>query len=310
MISDVAYTKSFIKTQPLATFRMEEDMVFITRSLSPHESRVVLSLAERGKKEVERQEIIDMLGISPQATDHVIRSLRRKGWLERASWGRYLLIPPEMGPDAPGESNVLALASRIAEPYYFGYGTAAMHYGFTTQHRHVVQLVTPVRVRNRRILDTDVRIVNTVQRKYFGFVSVDVLGYSVMMSDREKTIIDCIDRPALAGGEGEAAAILAAACRRIDWHKAAAYLKRVASRTLARRFGWLAEHAGATIPDDVHKHILDLSRGSSKAFLGPRKPKLDAIGYQDDWQLTVNIGRFELHESAGNAQRHKVNRER
>ena len=96
-------------------------MPFATRSLSPQESRVVLRMAEHGRKEIERGEIIDMLGVSPQAADHVIRSLRRKGWLERASWGRYLLIPPEMGPDALGESNVLALASRIAEPYYFGY---------------------------------------------------------------------------------------------------------------------------------------------------------------------------------------------
>ena len=200
-------------------------MAFVTRSLSPQESRVVLSMAEDGSKEIERQEIIDMLGVSPQAADHVIRSLRRKGWLERASWGRYLLIPPEMGPDALGESNVLALASRIAEPYYFGYATAAMYYGFTTQHRQVVRLVTPVRSRNRRVLDTEVRIVNPVPRKFFGFGPIDMLGYTVMMSDREKTVIDCIDRPGLAGGEGDAATILGTACRRIDWHKAATYLE-------------------------------------------------------------------------------------
>ena len=283
-------------------------MAFITRSLSPQESRVVLSLAEHGSKEVERQEIIDMLGVSPQAADHVIRALRRKGWLERASWGRYLLIPPEMGPDALGESNVLALASRIADPYYFGYGTAATHYGFTTQHRHVVQLVTPVRTRNRRVLDTDVRIINPVQCKFFGFGPVEVLGYTVMMSDREKTVIDCIDRPYLAGGEGEAATILATACRRIDWYRATNYLERIASRTLTRRFGWLADHAGATVPDDVYAHLLDLSKGNSKAFLGPRNPKPGAIGYQDAWQLNVNVGREELRESAGLARRHTVDR--
>jgi len=32
-----------------------------------------------------------------------------------------------------------------------------------------------------------------------------VLGYKVMLSDREKTAIDCIDRPDLSGGLGEAA---------------------------------------------------------------------------------------------------------
>jgi predicted transcriptional regulator of viral defense system len=38
------------------------------------------------------------------------------------------------------------------------------------------------------------------KNKFFGFEPVDVLGYKAMNSDREKTAIDCIDRPALAGG--------------------------------------------------------------------------------------------------------------
>ena len=74
-----------------------------------------------------------------------------------------------------------------------------MHYGFTTQRRRVFQLVTPMRVRNRQVLDTEVRIVNRVPGKFFGFCPADVLGYTVMMSDREKTAIDCIDRPERAG---------------------------------------------------------------------------------------------------------------
>ncbi len=285
-------------------------MTFVTRSLSPQEGRVVLHMAQHGSREVERQEIIDMLRVSPQAADHVIRSLRRKGWLERASWGRYLLVPPEMGPDALGESNVLALASRIAQPYYFGYGTAAMHYGFTTQHRRVVQLVTPMRARNRRVLDAEVRIVNPVPGKFFGFGPADVLGYTVMMSDHEKTAIDCIDRPDLAGGEGEAATILATACRRIDWHKAAGYLDRMSSKTLTRRCGWLAERAGATIPEDVRAHLQDLAKGSGRAYFGPRIPKPDAIGYQESWQLTANVASHELSDSVGIARPRSVVRER
>ena len=284
-------------------------MTLATRSLSPQESRVVLSMAEHGSKEIERGEIIEMLGVSPQAADHVIRSLRQKGWLERASWGRYLLIPPEMGPDVLGESNVLALASQIAEPYYFGYATAAKYYSFTTQHRHAIRLVTPVRVRNRHVLDTEVCIVNPVARKFFGFGPVSMLGYTVIMSDREKTVLDCIDRPGLSGGEGEVATVLATACRHIDWHKAATYLERMSSKTLTRRFGWLADHAGATIPKDVRMHLQGLSKGSSRAFFGPRIPKPGVIGYQDSWQLTVNVVSHELRDSAGIARRRSIVRE-
>ena len=277
-------------------------MALLTRSLSAQESRVILSLAERGCKEVDRREIIDVLGASPQAVDHVIRALRRKGWLERASWGRYLVIPPEMGPNVLGESNLLALASRIVEPYYFGYGTAASHHGFTTQIRHVVRVVTPVRVRNRILLDSDIRIVNSVGRKFFGFGPEAVLGHSVMISDREKTAVDCIDRPDLAGGAGEAGVILATACRRADWHKLASYIERMGSKTLARRVGWLTSHAGACIPLDVCSKLRELGRGTGKAFFGPRTPIPGALGYQKDWQLTVNVSWNELRESAGLAQ--------
>ena len=185
-----------------------------------------------------------------------------------------------------------------------------MHYGFTTQRRQVIQLVTPVRTRNRRVLDTEVRIVNPVSRKFFGFGPVDVLGYTVMMSDREKTAIDCIDRPDLAGGEGEAATVLATACRRIDWHKAASYLERMSSKTLTRRFGWLAERAGATIPEDVRTHLHDLAQGSGRAYFGPRIPKPGAMGYQESWQLTANVPSHELSDSAGIARRRSVDRER
>ena len=69
-------------------------MELATRSLSPQESRVVLALNESGQREATREKIIELLGGGPKAADHVIESLRRKGWLERASWGEYLLIPP------------------------------------------------------------------------------------------------------------------------------------------------------------------------------------------------------------------------
>ena len=123
-------------------------------------ARSYLALTERGRREATRAEIVDLLGGSAKAADHVIESLRRKGWLERATWGEYLLIPPEQGPDALGDSNLLALASRIADPYYIGFSTAAAHYGLTTQHRNVIFVVTPVRLRAREVGESRVRIVN------------------------------------------------------------------------------------------------------------------------------------------------------
>jgi len=283
-------------------------MAFQARSLSPQESRVVLALSERGLRGVSREEIFELLGASPKAVDNIIESLRRKGWLERASWGKYLLIPPDQGPDALGNSNLLAQASLIAEPYYIGYGTAATHYGLTTQHRNVIFLVTPVHARARRVGDAKVRIVNPSANKIFGFEPVDVLGYKVMISDREKTVIDCVDRPALAGGVGEVATILATASRRFDWKKAADYLQRIESGALVRRFGWLADHVKADMPAEVRERLLSLTGRSTRAWLGPapEHPVPGAIGYDETWRLFVNVARQELHGSSGLGRRKTV----
>jgi predicted transcriptional regulator of viral defense system len=287
---------------------------FTTRSLSPQESRVVLALTEAGKLGTTRGEVIKLLGATPKAADHVIESLRRKGWLERASWGRYLLVPPDQGPDALGESNLLALAAQIADPYYIGFGTAAAHYGLTTQHRRVIFLVTPLRLRQRTVGESRVRIVNQASSKFFGFAPVDVLGHQVMMSDREKTAIDCIDHPELAGGVAEAAVILATASRRFDWVKAAQYLERIGSGALIRRFGWLADYAQAELPPDLRARLMQQARRSRNTWLGsdPARARAveGALGYDATWRVFVNVTAKELSESAGLGRSKKPGPER
>ena len=283
-------------------------MNFAPRSLSPQESRVVLDLSERGRRETTRKEIVELLGAGSKAADHVIESLRRKGWLERAAWGAYLLIPAEQGPDALGDSNLLALASRITSRYYIGFGTAAAHYGLTTHHRNVIFLVTPKRLRARAVGESRVRIVNQAESKFFGFEPVDVLGYQVIISDREKTAIDCIDHPRLAGGVGEAATILATASRRFDWNKATDYLERINSGALVRRSGWLADHVKAEIPPAIRERLLGLAARSRKTWLGasPKHTVPGAIGYDATWRVFVNVSREELYGSAGLGQRNTV----
>jgi len=105
-------------------FITENDIQLVTRSLSPQESRVLLALTEQGRLEATRAGIVELFGSRPKAADLSIESLRHKGWLQRPSWGEYL---PEQGPDALGDSKLLALASRIANPYYIGFGTAEAH---------------------------------------------------------------------------------------------------------------------------------------------------------------------------------------
>ena len=170
--------------------------------------------------------------------------------------------------------------------------------------------MTPVRLRARDVGASRVRIVNLSASKFFGFEAVDVLGYKVMISDREKTAIDCINRPDLAGGVSEAATILATASRRFDWTKAVGYLKRMNSGALARRVGWLVDYVKADVPPDARARLLTLAARSRKTWLGPdpaRSPVVPgAIGYDKTWRLFVNVKREDLHGSAGLGRRKAV----
>jgi predicted transcriptional regulator of viral defense system len=130
----------------------------------------------------------------------------------------------------------------------------------------VIFVVTPVR--DRRLGEGRVRVVNPAPGKFFGVSPVDVYGYKVMISDRKKTAIDRIDRPALAGGVGEAASILAAASRGLDWAKAAEYLERIGSTALVRRFGWIIDHVKADMPADIRERLLGLAARGSRTWMG------------------------------------------
>ena len=286
-------------------------MDFTTRSLSPQESRVILALTELGRRETTRAEVAALQGGTLNAADMLIAGLRRKGWLERAARGTYLIIPPERGPDALGTTNLLALASRGVDPYYIGFGTAAAHYGLTTQHRNVIYVVTPLRKRERIIHDSRVQIVTQSKSKFFGFVPVDVFGYPVMLSDREKTTIDCIDHPQLAGGIGEVSGILATASRRFDWNRVTEYLERMNTGALARRFGWLADHVRAEMPPDARTRIEAITALSRGTWLGaPQKRTVrGALGYDETWRVFVNVPREELHGSADLGQRKRVRKD-
>src|SRR5208282_848560 len=102
------------------------------RTLGPKETKVILSFREQGREVVHAADIIELLGSEPTARK-VIRNLLRKGWLTRLVGGRYMVLPPEHGPENLGENNPIALAAAAVEPSYIGWWSAAAFHGFTKQ---------------------------------------------------------------------------------------------------------------------------------------------------------------------------------
>jgi len=263
------------------------------RTLGPKETKVVLSLREEGRDVVLAGDIIDLLGSEPAARK-VIRNLLRKGWLTRLVGGRYMLLPPERGPENRGENNPIALASAVVDPSYVGWWSAAAFHGFTTQKPMTVTVAVLRQSPMRTIEGTEVRFIKIATRKFSGFKSYPVFGRNVAISDPEKTAVDCIDRPDLAGGVSELVRIVYNALGEIDSDKLVASALAMKSTALLQRLGFLSDLVGRPLPTALRLKVRDAISPSRRSFFGQEERKEGDIGYVAAWGVFVRARRDDL----------------
>jgi len=73
--------------------------------------------------------------------------------------------------------------------------------------------------RNIRLGSTRIRFIKVNEEKFFGFSEQRYSEAFVMVSDVEKTILDCFDRYDLCGGISETTRTISAAVKKTDWDK-------------------------------------------------------------------------------------------
>ena len=263
------------------------------RTLGPNEAKVVLLLRLKGQEVVQASEIIDILGSESKARK-VIRNLVKKGWLSRLLPGRYMFLPPEHGPENLGENNVLALASAVIKPSYVGWWRAASFHGFTTQKPMSVAVATLRQVSAQVIEDTEVRFVKIAARKFFGFTTYNLHGREVTLSTPTKTVVDCVDRLDLAGGQAEVAQIVGGAATSVDPQELISTALRMKSKALWQRLGFLADLVGWQWPEEARNELRNAIPKSQRSVFGAAERRPEDIGYVSDWGLFVNMSEKDL----------------
>jgi predicted transcriptional regulator of viral defense system len=216
------------------------------RSLSRTEARVVLSMEADGVEELTLEGIRRRAKISPGFARKLAAGMVRKGWLQRVGRGRYLLNPVRHGPDAIPDTDPLRLGSRLAAPYFFGFATAAELRGLLPQASRTYYIVTTRRVSVRWVHAARFHRVIVRPERFFGYGPLTRRGESVQVSDPERTVLDCLQRPEFAGGLGGVVKVLESAGRELEWSRLDRYLRRFGSRSLGLRLGYLLDAPGST----------------------------------------------------------------
>ena len=250
----------------------------------------MLSLEEEGREDLSLREIRRRARISPGIARKVAHDLVQKGWLQRVGRGRYLLNPSRHGPDAIPDTDPLRLGSRIAVPYYFGYATAAELLSLLPQASRVYYIVSPRRGGTVATRIARFRRVTVIPTRFFGSEQITRRGQELLVSDTERTVLDCLSRPELSGGLGGVVQVIASAAGRLNWSRLHRYLVRFGSRSLALRLGYLLEWLGpATPPPDGWLDRLRARPGEPYVPLG-RPKEFGRRGPHDArWHIVRNV---------------------
>lgn len=266
----------------------------MTRTLSKQEASLVLELEWRGQRIVSRAEVIQAMNGDAGAADGLIRSLRRKNWLERIGAGTYMLIPAERGPEGVPDMNMLVLGSLVTSPYYYSFATATAFHNLSVQMRNEVYVACRQRLRPRIVRGFRFRFVYLKQEKFFGYAETNALGAEVLIADPEKAIVDSVDKPGYAGGIGEVAAAIARGSRVCDWNRLTAYALKMNSVALVQRLGYLMDFAGVHLSSSAREGLKGRIRKHSRSYLGSTRIWGQEGTFNSEWQLVVNVPREEM----------------
>ena len=259
-------------------------------SLSHAEASLLTTLAASGKRIFATKDGSDAIGEGRSATD-ILARLVAKGWLERIEKGKYLIVPLEAGPDLTWTEDAHVIAGHLVSPGMVSYWSALSYWNLTEQVPRVTCVQTTARKENRRprVLGMRFRIVRVKPRKFFGGHGYRAGESHVEVTDREKTIVDCLDRPDLSGGLDQVAKALLSGDGDFDWDRTTRYLRRFGSGAVVKRYGFLVEALGLTHPPEPRMldEWLDLrTAGISKLDPStPRKPHRIATR----WRIEVNL---------------------
>ena len=265
-------------------------LIIVTKNvtgLSTEESSFLATLAGQGRTIFTTADAHEIWQ-EPNSARVRLHELEKKGWIERLQRGRYLIIPLEAGPEREWSENPFVIASHIEDQGAIAYWTALHHWGFTEQVPRVTFVQTTRRKKERVILGTLYRFITITPKKFFGFKREFSAHHAYRITDPEKTVLDCLDRPDLAGGIPEVIKALGDH-HKLAWDRVDDYLDRMQAGAVVKRLGFLVENMGLPIPDRderLERWQQKLTQGIS--VLDPSSPR-DPHRIQTRWGVEVNI---------------------
>jgi len=220
-----------------------------------------------------------LTGMSRESLKKLIYRFEKRGLVERIEKGKYMIIP--LGAEKGKYTlNEFVMGSMLVKPYVIAYWSALHFYGLTEQIPNTVFIQTTARKKRQKIIISGVeyRLIRVKESKLFGIRKEWVEEMQVNITDKEKTIVDCLDKPQYCGGIIEVAKALRNG--KYDKGKLVNYTKRIGNSGVIRRLGYLCDllRIDISLPEIYTRNYL---------YLDPTMPQK---GFKNaKWRLVVNL---------------------
>jgi predicted transcriptional regulator of viral defense system len=262
--------------------------------LSHLQQTAYFAAARQGLHLLDADDMSRLVGVSKAHANKLLSEMAHKGALQRVGRGRYAVIPADVlygrqAYVADPYQIIDVLLSENGEPgYYVAYQSAALVYGAAQQLPQALLVAVPRQRRSVTIGAGRIEFVQVRAEKFFGYRTARYHDATLVISDPEKTALDCLDRFDLCGGVDEVSRTIAALLPEIDADRLLAYALRMDNQALVQRLGFILERLAADQP--VTEDLLaGLARHvSRKAYLldphgpaeGPTQPR---------WRIRENM---------------------
>jgi predicted transcriptional regulator of viral defense system len=232
------------------------------------------------------------LGESRAVAARKLATLARRGWIQRAKRGVYLVRPLEV---SPSEDTVAedpwVVADEVFDPCYIGGWSAAEYWNLTEQIFRATLVVTAANVRSQyeTLLGHTFRLFRVPASRVAGpSLALVWRGTTrVRISTPERTVADCLRNPELCGGIRHVADVMReyGSTDRRDFGKVAEAMNAVATGAAWKRLGYLAETIWPEAKALVALSARKISKGNARL-----DPAVERSGrLLTKWRLWVNV---------------------
>ena len=228
--------------------------------------------------------IKDKLSLSLPRINEALHRLTRNNIIKQLERGKYC---------RHNFSDAYVIGCFLAKEGVIAYWTALHFHGLTEQIPNVIFVQTTQAKRNKSIFGVRYRFIRVKEQKLIGGKSYGYGNHKFLVTDTEKTIVDCFDLPKYGGGYNEI--IKGFNNAKLSAQKLVKYCKAIDNIAITKRLAFLCEL--------LEKPDMEYFLRYARSILNENYDLFESDGEETgktnrSWRLKINMDEAEIIEIA------------